>query len=454
MARILIVDTDIYICNLLRNYLKQEGHETHVAFNGGSAKKILEKKKFNLVLCEYHLPGVKDFELVEYIKQINRNAVIIIMTAYAKIRTAVMAMKMGAFDYVSKPIYPDEIKNIINRALQKNKSLKSKEDNAQYLFKRDFVTGKNKQIIEVMDYLKVVAPTEMTVLIEGETGSGKEYIARAIHYKSKRKNQPFVPVDCGAIPRELANSELFGHVKGAFTGASRNKRGYFEQANRGTLFLDEIGNLLPAIQVKLLRAIQEKMITRMGSEKSIKLDVRIIVATNENLKEQVSKGSFRKDLFHRINAFRLYLPPLRERKEDLELFLKHFISKANKEFDKEIEYLSTDFREIVQNYNWPGNIRELENIIRRCVLLESGNTLSASTLPEEIVYQSEENNGNTNELIQSDNLKLQNAAVQAEKKAIIEAIRKAQSNKSEAARLLNIDRKTLYNKLKKYKLDL
>ena len=454
MSRILIIDTDTYICELLQNYLKQEGHETEVAYSGKSARKILDKKRFNLVLCEYHLPDVRDFELVEYIRQVNRDTTIIIMTAYAKIRTAVKAIKMGAFDYVSKPVYPDEIRNIIKKALDRNKSNGSGTRDTQRLFKRDFVIGKNKQVQEVMNYLNVVAPTNMTVLIQGETGSGKEHIARAIHYKSKRKNNPFIPVDCGAIPKELANSELFGHVKGAFTGASRNKRGYFELANKGTLFLDEIGNLQPDIQVKLLRAIQEKVVMRMGSEKSLHIDVRIIVAANEDLREKVNKGSFREDLFHRINAFRLYLPSLRDRMEDIDIFINHFISKANKEFDKQIEGITAEFKEIIHKYSWPGNIRELENIIRRCVLLESGRLLTASTLPDEIVFQIEENIDSGDQLNSSHGHELKNAVNFAEKEAILEALRRSDNNKTAAARMLKIDRKTLYNKLKKYDLNI
>jgi two-component system response regulator HydG len=243
-------------------------------------------------------------------------------------------------------------------------------------------------------------------------------------------------------------------VKGAFTGASRNKRGYFELANKGTLFLDEIGNLQPDIQVKLLRAIQEKVVMRMGSEKSLHIDVRIIVAANEDLREKVNKGSFREDLFHRINAFRLYLPSLRDRMEDIDIFINHFISKANKEFDKQIEGITAEFKEIIHKYSWPGNIRELENIIRRCVLLESGRLLTASTLPDEIVFQIEENIDSGDQLNSSHGHELKNAVNFAEKEAILEALRRSDNNKTAAARMLKIDRKTLYNKLKKYDLNI
>ncbi len=309
-SSILIVDDDHYIINLLENYFKREGYTIHKLTKGKPVLRFLREKQVDVVLCDIRLPDINGAELLPEIRKLMPDLPVIMMTAYAEIRTAVDTIKSGAFDYVTKPIFPEEISSIIKKAVEK----KSTPGVAP---EEEFITGESKTMLEVIDQSALVAPTNMSVLIQGETGSGKEYIARLIHKNSKRKDKNFVAIDCGAIPKELAASELFGHVKGAFTGAISDKAGYFSQANHGTIFLDEIGNLSYETQVKLLRAIQQKVITRVGDSKTIPVDVRIITATNRDLMQAVSESEFREDLYHRINEFKLQIPPLRNRGEDV-----------------------------------------------------------------------------------------------------------------------------------------
>lgn len=304
-----------------------------------------------------------------------------------------------------------------------------------------------------MEDINAVAPTDITVLIEGETGSGKEYIARAIHINSKRYEKPFVAVDCGALPRDLANSELFGHIKGSFTGAINDKRGYFEQANGGTLFLDEIGNLSLENQLKMLRAIQEKVITRLGDEKNIELNVRIIVATNEDLNESVKEKNFREDLYHRINVFKIKIPPLRERRGDILIFTNKFIERANTEFNKNVKGLTPEAEIIFSNYPWYGNIRELENVLRRSVLLTRDEWIGPDILPEELKTVGKETSNHSNFATNQSTIELKEATAIAEKEVILNALSETNYNKTQAAKLLNIDRKTLYNKLKQLEIE-
>jgi two-component system response regulator HydG len=315
--------------------------------------------------------------------------------------------------------------------------------------------GENPGFKQAVKFAKKVAPTGMSVLIEGETGTGKEYVARYIHRNSSRKNKPFVAVDCGAIPKELAGSELFGHVKGSFTGAVGDKTGVFQQADGGTLFLDEIGNLSYSVQVQLLRTLQEKTVTRIGENKPVKVDVRVIAATNETLTRQVEENNFREDLLHRINEFKIVLPPLRKRQEDILFFADHFRKLANEELDQQVEQFSDDVREIFFRYEWPGNMREMKNVVKRAVLLSSGEILSSRALPEEIVQFSSVQTfpgEGINENNQEQTLKKLTSG--AEKEIIIKAIEAAGYNKSKAARTLNIDRKTLYNKIRQYGIDI
>ncbi|MEE4213715.1 MAG: sigma-54 dependent transcriptional regulator, partial [Bacteroidales bacterium] len=327
-------------------------------------------------------------------------------------------------------------------------------DRGSASFNEEFIIGKSEQIKQIMEHIRVVAATDLTVLIEGETGSGKEYIARAIHNYSKRKNKPFVPVDCGAMPKDLANSELFGHVKGAFTGAISDKTGHFQQAEGGTIFLDEVANLPYENQAKLLRALQERIISRVGENKHIKVDVRLIAASNDNLLKMVDNNEFREDLYHRLNEFKILLPPLRERTEDIMEFAGHFIERANTMFGRNVSGLDDDARRLFLDYEWPGNIRELKNVINRAVLLSDSEIIKAQGLIDEIRFNRVKGTripGEKEQLNRAGNLK--EATEITEKDLIISALIKCNWNKSKAAKLLSIDRKTLYNKIKHYDIE-
>lgn len=447
---ILIVDDDTYICNLLKNYLEQKGFTTDATYSGNTAKKLIKKNNFDLVLCDFRLPDSDGLKMLKFIKSIRPSVPVIIMTAYAEVKMAVELIKQGAYDYITKPLQPEEVLSIISKALntdQENLTVSS--------FGTKFITGKSEKINDVMQQVDVVAPTDITVLVEGETGSGKEYIARAIHFKSRRKDKPFVAVDCGAIPKELANSELFGHIKGAFTGAINDKKGVFEQARGGTLFLDEVGNLPHENQVKLLRALQERIITRVGDNKSIKVDVRLIAASNDSLFKKVEENHFREDLYHRLNGFKIQLPALRHRKEDIMEFTTFFIQEANKAFNKYVTQIDEPARDILMNYHWHGNIRELQNVINRMVLLSQGEVITSDLLPDEIRFNNLMDSGHFNRSsLDREVTDLKSATLVTEKEVIQNALIKSNNNKSKAAKLLNIDRKTLYNKIKLYDLEL
>lgn len=443
--RILIIDDDLYIVNLLDNFFKKEGYSTHTLNKGKPALQLLQKKEFDVVLCDIRLPDIDGTELLQHIRRINPDIAVIMMTAYAEITVAVESIKAGAYDYITKPIHPDNISSLVKNAVRK-KSGQNHE--AEY----DFITGNNPGMQKVIEQSKLVAPTDMAVLIQGETGSGKEYIARLIHNHSERKSKDFVAIDCGAIPKELAASELFGHVKGAFTGAISNKKGYFEQAKGGTIFMDEIGNLSYETQVKLLRAIQQKVITRVGDTLPIEIDVRIISATNSNLTEQAREGSFREDLYHRINEFKIEVPPLRERGEDIMLFAHHFLKQASKELNKEVNKFDPVVESAFYAYHWHGNLREMRNVIKRSALIAKDQAVTPDCLPEEIKVNSDPSLIRKD--IASSELSLKIASQHAERAIIEGALEKARQNKSEAARILKIDRKTLYNKIKELGMEL
>lgn len=441
---ILVIDDDHYIINLLANYFEREGYTVHTLTKGKPALEVLRAEEIDAVLCDIRLPDINGAELLKHLRQVSPDTPVIMMTAYAEIRAAVDSIKSGAFDYVTKPIYPEEISNIIKKAIRRKAEAEPKED-------RDFITGTSKSMLELIDQARLVAPTDMSVLIQGETGSGKEYVARLIHNHSKRSKKKFMAIDCGAIPKELAASELFGHIKGAFTGAISNKSGYFQQANGGTIFLDEIGNLSYETQVKLLRAIQQKVITRVGDSKAIPVDVRIISATNSNLMKDVEQGRFREDLYHRINEFKLELPPIRERGDDLMIFARHFLAEANRDLEKEIENFDETVIFAFKNYEWFGNLRELRNVVKRSVLIARGKTVTIECLPEELKGDFEK--ADVPQVQVSETLDLKDAAHEAERQVLMRALREANFNKSLAAKNLNIDRKTLYNKIDQLGLD-
>lgn len=449
MKKILIIDDDSYICNLLVNFLKNNGYQAEGTISGLNGIKLAEKKNFDLVLCDFRLPDSDGYKILQKVKSQKRSLPVIIMTAYADVKIAVKLIKAGAFDYVTKPIQPEEILQLVEKATEKRN-----QNETSSSFGKDFIAGKSESIQKVIEHVKIVAPTDLTVLIEGETGSGKEYIAKAIHYTSKRKNKPFIAVDCGAIPKELANSELFGHIKGAFTGAINDKKGFFEQAKGGTLFLDEVGNLPYENQVKLLRALQERVISKVGDSKTIKVDVRLISATNEDLLTHIENNEFREDLYHRLNGFKIQLPALRQRPEDIMEFATFFIQKANKAFNKEIKGLDEPVKELFFKYDWYGNIRELQNIINRAVLLSKSDVIKSETLPDEFKLNSLQANTEQTGFKKMGLSELKQATKITEKEVIMKALSESNNNKSKAAKILNIDRKTLYNKIKLYNIEI
>jgi two-component system response regulator HydG len=451
LKRVLVIDDDKYICDLLVNYLDRNGYEAEGAITGESGMKRINNNEYDAILCDYRLPDSDGYKILKLVRSRKPLTPVIIMTAYSDVRMAVKLIKSGAFDYVTKPIQREEILELVRRA---SESTDKKEQNAS--FRENFISGKSETMREVMKHVRIVAPTDIPVLIEGETGSGKEYIAKAIHFASRRNRKSFFAVDCGAIPKELANSELFGHIKGAFTGAISDKKGYFEQANGGTVFLDEVGNLPHENQVKLLRALQERIISRVGDNKSIKIDIRLITASNEDLLSLVKMNEFREDLYHRLNGFKIRIPALRERREDIMEFADFFIKKANFSFGKKVTEIDDSAKELLCNYDWHGNIRELQNVINRSVLLSKAHKIEADSLPEEIRYF--KLNAGTRESITSDRKEripeLKEATLITEKEVITNALIKSNYNKSKAAKMLNIDRKTLYNKIKLYDINI
>ncbi len=450
MKKILVIDDDTFMCDLIVNHLKQNDFEAKGTYTGRNGIKLIEKENYDIVLCDYRLPNTDGYKILQEIKSKKPLLPVIILTAYAEVKMAVKLIKSGAYDYITKPVQPEELLRIINRALES-----SEEKETSNSFREKFITGNSKAIQEVMQHVKVVAPTDLTVLIEGETGSGKEYIAKAIHYASKRSKKSFVAVDCGAIPKDLANSELFGHIKGAFTGAINNKVGYFEQAKGGTLFLDEVGNLSYENQVKLLRALQERFINKVGDNKVIKVDVRVITASNDDLLKLVQVNEFREDLYHRLNGFKIHLPPLRERDKDILEFADFFIEKANKAFNKSIEGIDEDAKRLIFKYNWHGNIRELQNVMNRAVLLSKSNLIQAEVLPDEIRFNNLQTVGGQNNFPNHRDVKeLKEATLITEKEVITNALIESNYNKSKAAKILNIDRKTLYNKINQYNIEI
>ena len=454
MPKILIVDDDPAFCSLLRTFLQKNNFQTQEVHSGKECIKAIYEETFDIVLTDFRLPDLDGIELLKNIKKKFFHMPVIIMTSYANIRTAVKAMQLGAFEYVTKPINPDEILISINNALEEkpNTSASQEEQPKAATSTFTFVQGKSLGAVSVQKHIELVAPTNLSVIIHGESGTGKEYVSRMIHQKSLRKDRPFVALDCGALSDELAGSELFGHVKGAFTGAVHDKTGVFEAADGGTLFLDEIGNLSYEIQVKLLRAIQESMIRKVGSTQDVPVDVRLIVATNDHLDVAARNGHFREDLYHRLNEFQIRVPALRERKEDIPLFAEYFLETSNKELRKNVTGFSHEVTERMMEYYWPGNIRELKNVIRRSVLLATSEHITQDTLPAEIITPAMQSIFEDQPKVANPDLKA--AQERTERALIEETLRKVRYNKSKAAKMLNIDRKTLYNKLRLYDIDI
>ena len=439
MLSILIVEDDITFSLMLTTWLGKKGFVVRSSSSVSDAKRRLGEEAFDLVISDLRLPDSDGIDLLKWLKSTHPSLPLIMMTSYAEIQTAFQAMKLGAADYIAKPLNPDEL-------LGKIKELVYVEEKAPARVPVSsapdlYIEGQSQAARQLYEHVRLVAPTDMSVLVTGASGTGKEYIARRIHEQSNRSKAPFVAVDCGAIPKELAASEFFGHVKGSFTGAIENKTGAFVAAQGGTIFLDEIGNLTYEVQVQLLRALQERKVKPIGSNQEIAINVRLISATNENLRQAIEKGDFREDLYHRINEFTIRIPDLKERKEDLLLFANHFLDLANSELQKDIIGFDNDTMQLFQSYSWPGNLRQMKNVIKYATLLATGRYITRKELPEEL----------TENLSSHTNIQLKN--VEHERDLIRKALQECGNNKTRAAQLLGIDRKTLYNKLKIYQLD-
>ena len=493
MQTILIIDDDRDMCLLLKRFLTRHNYEVLEAYNGKKALEILESTEPSLVMCDFRLEDMEGNVLLGKIKERYPHLPVIIITGYSDIKIAVEVMKMGAYDYITKPLFPDEILVTIKKALEDAEKGESspaiqassstasvadqkpagtaanKEKTQGVTVSGDYIFGDSPVFKQILQQIDLVAPTNYTIIIHGESGSGKEAIAQEIHKRSKRKSKPFVAIDCGALSKELAGSELFGHEKGSFTGALNKKVGSFELAYTGTIFLDEVANLSYDIQISLLRVIQERKMRRVGGVKDIDLDVRIIIASNERLWDAVRKGKFREDLYHRFNEFSIDVPPLRQRPDDVMLFANHFLHQTNTELGKNIKRFSDEVENIFRGYVWYGNLRELKNVIKRATLLTDSEEIEASSLPFEISHFSKLQFEKQSEPVYSSvatvpnsftevtenprsisETTLKGASIDAEYEMILKALKKVNFNKSKAAKLLNIDRKTLYNKMKQY----
>ncbi|WP_077155393.1 sigma-54-dependent transcriptional regulator [Bacteroides bouchesdurhonensis] len=453
MKSILIVEDDITFGMMLKTWLGKKGFEVSSVSNIARARKHIESQETDLILSDLRLPDQDGIDLLKWMNGQDKNIPLIIMTGYADIQSAVQAMKLGARDYIAKPVNPEELLKKISEALQEeqtpaipvtgkssSKKAATKETTESH---RAYLEGESEAAKQLYNYVGLVAPTNMSVLINGSSGTGKEYVAHRIHQLSKRNDKPFIAVDCGSIPKELAASEFFGHVKGSFTGALNDKVGAFVAANGGTIFLDEIGNLSYEVQIQLLRALQERKIRPVGSTQEITVDIRLVSATNENLEQAIEKGTFREDLYHRINEFTLRMPDLKDRNEDILLFANFFLDQANKELDKHLIGFDSKASRLLMDYHWPGNLRQMKNIVKRATLLAQGSFITPAELGTELLETTVAN---------TTSMALRNE--ESEKEHILEALRQTGNNKSKAAQLLNIDRKTLYNKLKLYNIDL
>jgi two-component system, NtrC family, response regulator PilR len=455
-SRILVVDDEESIREFLEIMLKKEGYEVTTAEDGAKAKEILAKKSFDLVISDLQMPQVTGLELLKYVKDSFPDVVFMMITAFGTTENAVEAMKMGAYDYITKPFKIDEVRlNIANALRSKNLEVEvralKKELVKEYSFQN--MVGNSAAMHAVFDLIKRVSQAPTNILITGESGTGKEVIAKAIHYNGPLKDKPFVTVNCGAIPENLMESEMFGHKKGSFTGAIVDKSGLFEVANSGTLFLDEVGELPLSIQVKLLRAIQERIIRRVGATEDMKVEVRIIAATNRNLEDMVAKGSFRQDLFYRLNVINIKSPALRDRAEDIPLLANHFLKKYNEKLGKNINAISAEAMDLLKKYNYPGNVRELENLIERTVALEAGSTMLPESLPPMVNTPGGRKMASSNEIdVGEEGLDLDKVIGQIEKEILIKAIHAAGGVKKKASKLLKISFRSMRYRIEKYNL--
>ena len=462
MPSILIIDDDVDMCMLLQRFLIKNNYQADAVHTGSKGLLKLSEQKYNLVICDFRLGDTDGREVLKTVKALYPATPVIIVTGYSDIRIAVDVVKLGAYDYVTKPLIPAEVLSIIEKALNASGTFKASTPIASVTAMEAsgkakqtsdaFFEGDSVESHEMYKQIQVIAPTNYSVILYGESGTGKEVVARTIHSRSARKEYPFIAMDCGTLTKELAGSELFGHEKGSFTGAVTAKTGHFELAHNGTLLLDEVANLPYDVQVSLLRVIQERKFKRVGGIKDIDVDVRIIVASNENLQDAYKKGRFREDLYHRFNEFSIHVPPLRVRKDDIMSFANYFLEISNVELNKAITGFDREVTELFMNYSWPGNLRELRNIIRRAALLTEKGEVKVNSLPLELAnYKliAEPQHAINTELSKSSfETDLKGAATEAELEMIKKVLQQVNFNKTKAAKILNIDRKTLYNKMR------
>jgi len=449
-ARVLIVDDEAKIRSILTRILKDEGYQVRDASSGEEAIQLARDFHPDVILMDLRMPGMNGIDSMVEIRRFLPCCMTIILTAYGTIPSAVEAVKRGAYDYLTKPFDNDELLLVIRRAvehLRLSREVESLREQLREKYSFENIIGVSAAMQEVFELMHRVLPTDVTVLIQGESGTGKELVARALHYHGPRQNKPWVVVNCGAIPANLIESEFFGHERGAFTDAREQRIGKFEQANGGTLFFDEIGELSPDAQVKLLRVLQEKEITRVGGRETIPVDVRIIAATNKNLEEEVKKGSFREDLFYRISVFTISIPPLRERREDIPPLVEHFLQKYSQKLGVGPMRISREAMELLEDYPWPGNVRELENVIQRAMILCKKGTIIKEDLPLRIQgYAEEETLGERVGLEE----RIKRLTEQLEREIILRTLEKCGGNRTQTARELQISRKTLFNKMRRY----
>ena len=441
--KILVVDDEKIVRESLFHWFQEEGYQVETAEDGETALRIFDKNKFDLLLVDMKMPGMSGLDLLAKIKEIDKDTIVILITAFASVPTAIKALKDGAYDYVTKPVDPDELEHLVKKALEQrslrveNEALKGSIDE---IIKPDNLIGESGQMKKIYELIHTVAPTDTTVMIRGESGTGKELVAKAIHINSRRKYFPIIPVNCGALAESILESELFGHEKGAFTGAQFKRKGKFEMADGGTIFLDEIGSVSPKMQVELLRVIESKQFSRVGGNQIIKSDFRVIIATNEPLEDLVKQGKFREDLYYRLNVFSIVIPPLRERTGDIPVLAFYFLNNFCTAMNKNIKNISPDAMEFLTKYEWPGNVRELENAIERAVVVGKGDTIKVDDLPFHVSSsQSATTDGD-------------NSMTAMEKKHINRVLNENNWNISKSALALEIDRVTLYNKINKYGL--
>lgn len=451
MARekILVIDDEPEIGWLFSKILSEEGYKVLCSLNGEEGISKVKKDHPDLVILDLKLPGKNGIEILREIRRFDKDLLVIVLTGYETVKSAVEAMKLGAYDYLSKPVNIQKIKTTLQNALSTQALTKAAHLRHKITgnMNQDQIIGESPQMEEVHNLVKKVAPHDVTVLLGGSSGTGKELIARAIHNRSKRAHKPFIPIDCAILPDTLVESEIFGHEKGAFTGANEKKLGKFELAQEGTVLLDEIGNLNTQIQVKLLRALQEREIERLGGKRPIRVDVRVIAATNINLEEAIKSGQFREDLYYRVNVFSIFLPPLKDRDGDVESLAEYFLKKFSRVFDKGVKNISPDAMKLLVGYSWPGNVRELKNVIESAVLLASD-----SILPQHLPLKIRENCEQAVEFFGSLKKVSKRVKIKAEKELIEKVLQEVYWNKTKASKMLKVDYKTLYNKIKEYNI--